>query len=203
VSSLKTFETSRQEISLTEERVMTSDTHYSSVGVDMIKGAAAGGAAMWAMERAVSYMWTHESQSARRRYDQVTEGKYVPDRAAEQVEHAAGLHLTKDRRQQLAMGLHWGIGIGAGVSYALLRRVMSKAAAAQGLFVGALFWALFDEGATVLFGLAKPPQDYPRQAHARGLVGHLVYGFVAETAPKVITEKSGFRAEFVGEVPKK
>jgi uncharacterized membrane protein YagU involved in acid resistance len=72
------------------------------------------------------------------------------------------------------------------VTYALLRRVTSKAAAAQGLLFGALFWALFDEGATVLFGLAKPPQEYPWQAHARGFVGHLVYGVLADTALDVL-----------------
>jgi hypothetical protein len=87
---------------------MATDTRNSAnhLALDVVKGVAAGAAAMWAMERVVSYMWEHEDPAARKKYEEVTEGKYVPDRAAEQVERAAGLQLTKDQEQQLAMGLH-------------------------------------------------------------------------------------------------
>ena len=152
-----------------------------SIVSDVIKGTLAGAAAMWSMERTVSYLWRHEDPPARQRYEEVTEATYVPDRTAEKVEQALRLDLTQDQRQRLAMALHWAVGFGTGVTYALLRRRVPTVAAAQGLLFGFAFSALFDEGATVLFGLAKPPQAYPWQDHARGLAGHLVYGLVADT----------------------
>jgi hypothetical protein len=162
---------------------MARNSGRSSDGVigHVLKGTLAGAAAMWAMEQVVSYMWDHEDPAAKQRYEQVTEGKYVPDRAAEKVQQTIGLDLTKEQKEQLAMGLHWGVGLTAGVTYALLRRRIPRVAAAQGLLFGLAFSALFDEGATVLFGLAKPPQEYPWQDHARGVVGHLLYGVVADT----------------------
>jgi hypothetical protein len=71
--------------------------------------------------------------------------------------------------------------IGAGVTYALLRRSVPAADPAQGLLFGLGFWTLFDEGTTVAIGLAKPPQDYPWEAHARGLAGQLLYRVVPDT----------------------
>jgi uncharacterized membrane protein YagU involved in acid resistance len=37
-----------------------------------------------------------------------------------------------------------------------------------------------DEVINPLIGAAAPPQDYPWQAHARGLVSHLVLGVAIE-----------------------
>ncbi len=44
----------------------------------------------------------------------------------------------------------------------------------HGLANGLEFFALVAEGLTPLLGLLAPPQTYPWQAHARGLVGRLV-----------------------------
>ncbi|MCA1652498.1 MAG: DUF1440 domain-containing protein, partial [Acidobacteria bacterium] len=56
----------------------------------------------------------------------------------------------------------------------------------QGLLFGLMFWLGFDEIMTVAAGVARPPQQYPWQAHARGLVGHLAYGVVADTTLDVL-----------------
>lgn len=37
-----------------------------------------------------------------------------------------------------------------------------------------------------LLGTAAPPQEYPWQAHARGLVGHLTYGLVTKASVRVL-----------------
>lgn len=149
--------------------------------LESVKGAAAGAAATWAMGRVTSFMWQHETPASRRKYDEVTGGEYVPDRAAKKTEAWLGLEPNERRERALAEWLHWGVGLGAGIGYALLRRAVPEAARGQGLLFGLVFWVLFDELATVASGLARPPRAYPWQAHARGLAGHLAFGLAADT----------------------
>lgn len=66
--------------------------------------------------------------------------------------------------------------------YALARRNVRRADWGQGMLFGLMFWLAFDEIITVATGVARPPKKYPWQAHARGLVGHVAYGVVANTA---------------------
>ncbi len=54
--------------------------------------------------------------------------------------------------------------------------------AAGGLVFGLAFWLLIDEGANVALGLTPGPAEFPWQAHARGLAGHLVFGVATEAA---------------------
>jgi hypothetical protein len=152
-----------------------------NVVADVLKGALAGGIATWVMGKVTSYMWEHGDPEARQRSVEVTQGQYVPDRAAQKAAALLRLGLDKHEEQKLAHTMHWGLGLTAGATYALLRRAVPQAAHAQGLLFGLGFWALVDEAATVLFGLAKPPQAYPWQDHVRGLVGHLAYGVVADS----------------------
>jgi hypothetical protein len=157
-----------------------------SLAADLLKGAIAGAVGTWAMEKATTYMWEHEPPEARQRYQEVTGGKYPPIVAAEKLEQAAGLTLSDEQRKKLAMAIHWGLGIGAGIMYALLRRWLRGVDRYQGLGFGTGFWALVDEGMTPAMGLAKGPTAYPWQAHARGLAGHLAYGLAADTALDVL-----------------
>ncbi len=152
-----------------------------SLAGDLIKGGIAGVAGTWVMGQVTGYMWEHEDPAARERYQEVTGGKYVPDRTAEKIAMLLGLNLSEEQHSMLAQASHWGLGTGASAAYALLRRRYATADAAQGLLFGLLFWAIVDEGMTPVFGLAEMPQVYPWQAHARGFVGHLVFGVVAET----------------------
>ncbi|GAC1543894.1 MAG: hypothetical protein NVS2B7_17900 [Herpetosiphon sp.] len=147
----------------------------------MIKGAVAGAIGTWVMGQVTTFLWNHEDSRARERYQAVTGGQYVPDRTAEKLETLFGLDLSPEQHEQLAEASHWTLGAGTSVGYALLRHRFAAAAWGQGLGFGIAFWALVDEGMTPLLGLARPPQDYPWQAHARGLVGHLVYGVVVDT----------------------
>ncbi len=121
-------------------------------------------------------------------YEKVTGGKYVPDRAAEKMEKIVGLEASKEQHQMIAQASHWGLGIGGGSVYAVLRRLNKNVAAAHGLFFGVAFSAIIDEGLTPLLGLAEAPKNYPWQAHARGIAGHLVYGATAESALKCLNQ---------------
>ena len=48
-----------------------------------------------------------------------------------------------------------------------------------GIPFGAVFWAVADEAAVPLLGLAKGPTGYPLSTHAYALASHLVYGLTA------------------------
>jgi hypothetical protein len=148
---------------------------------DVAKGTIAGLAATMAMGKVTHYWFQHEDPQARKEYQEVTGGKYPPQRTAEFIEQTLNLHPSKKQHKMLAKGSHQAVGIGAGVAYALARRKIGWADAGQGLLFGALFSLIFDEGLTPLVGFAEPPQEYPWQAHARGLVGHLAFGLAAET----------------------
>lgn len=149
---------------------------------DFIKGLVAGGVATWGMGHVTTYLYEHESPESRRRYEEVTGGVGAPERTAEKVASALGLELSEEQRRRLSQGLHWAVGIGGGAAYALARRRMRRVDAGQGLLFGLAFWLVFDETLTVLTGAARPPQEYPWQAHGRGLAGHLAYGVLTDTA---------------------
>ena len=153
---------------------------------DVVKGAVAGVVGTLAMQQVTSWMYQHEDPRAREEYERVTQGKYVPARTAETIDHALNLNLSDSQRKTLAQASHWVVGLAAGATYGILRRQIRGADRAQGLVFGIAFWAVFDEVFTTLAGVAEPPQQYPWQAHARGLAGHVVYGVVADTALDIL-----------------
>lgn len=77
------------------------------------------------------------------------------------------------QHQALAQANHWMVGLTAGALYALARRRVLRTDSGKGVLFGLAFWLIFDEIVTVAAGLARPPQEYPWLAHARGLAGHV------------------------------
>jgi hypothetical protein len=153
-----------------------------SIVRDVVKGAVAGAAATIAMEQLNAWLYKQESREAQERYEEVTQGRYVPDRTAEKVDELLHLNLSQEQRRAVAMTSHYLVGVGAGVAYALARRRIPQAAWGRGLAFGLAFFAFFDETLTWLTGLAEAPQRYPWQAHARSLAGHMAYGVTADAA---------------------
>jgi hypothetical protein len=149
---------------------------------DAIAGAAAGALATLVMGKVTSYLYEHEPAPVREQYERVTGGKGPAERAAEKLERVLGRELSEAQRQKLAQSIHWALGMAGGAAYGVLRRRVPRTHWGHGLAYGVEFFALVDEGLTPLLGLAEPPPAYPWQAHARGLVGHLVYGVVTDAA---------------------
>lgn len=155
---------------------------HAAFAADVAKGLVAGAVGTWAMEKVTGIFWQHEDEEARNRYEEVTGGRYPPMRMAEKADDLLRLGLSEEQRPYLAQRLHWAYGLGAASAYALLRRRLPEAATGQGLLFGAAFSLFGDELFTALTGLAESPREYPWQAHARGFVGHLAFGVVADTA---------------------
>ena len=150
------------------------------LGRDLLKGAIAGAVATWVMGKVTSYMYEHEDRVARQEEDEARGGLTAYEVAAEKAAGAAGTTLPTRQRQELGSAVHWALGIGAGATYAVLRRRVQVLGAGAGTAFGTAFWAVLDEGLVPALGLTPGPTAFPWQAHARGFVGHLTFGTVTD-----------------------
>jgi hypothetical protein len=148
---------------------------------DLARGALAGAAATWVMNRVTTYMYEHEDREVRRREDEARGNKDAYVTAAEKAADLLGTELN-GKGGRAGTAIHWALGVGIGALYGALRGRVPRVDSGQGSAFGTAFWLLVDEGANPALGLTPGPTAFPWQAHARGLAGHLAYGVTAETA---------------------
>lgn len=151
-----------------------------SLLLDIAAGALAGLAATWIMGRVTTFLYEREDAQARKEEDDARDGKTAYGVAAEKAAALVGRELNPQQRDALGSGLHWGLGMGAGAAYGVLRHKMPVSKWGSGVAFGTAFWALVDEGANTVLGLTPKPQEFPWQAHARGFAGHLAFGLAAD-----------------------
>ena len=148
-----------------------------------LMGAAAGAVGTWALDRADWRMWNHESADARLRTTSVRPFGEPPAQVlVRKAEQQFGLRLSPQQHELAGTFVHYGIGIGPAVVYSMVRHTIPVPGPARGLLYGLTLFLLQDEGLNAATGLGANPRQYPWQAHARGLVSHLVYGLVTEMA---------------------
>jgi uncharacterized membrane protein YagU involved in acid resistance len=85
--------------------------------------------------------------------------------------------------------IHYGIGIGPAVLYSIVQDRLPSSGAARGALYGLTIFLTQDEALNAATGLSGRPQDYPWQAHARGLIAHLVYGIVTDAVVTIAKEQ--------------
>ena len=151
------------------------------VALDLLKGAAAGAVAVWAMDRVGWWLWDREDPGAlaRERAARV-EGMDPAHVAANRVADALGRPLTPRQPHPAGVAVHYAIGVGPAMAYAALRRRWPALRAGRGLAYGLGLFLAVDEGVVPALGLASGPAAYPWQSHARGLVSHLVLGVATD-----------------------
>lgn len=147
---------------------------------DLVKGAVAGAVAWWAMDRVLMFLYDREDPTVRRRETRARGGVPALEGVAERGASSAGFALTGRERRMAGTALQWTVGTGMGALYGALRGRLPGARAGRGLGYGAAASLLIDEGLIPLLGFAPGPTAFPWQTHARGFVGHLVFGGVAE-----------------------
>jgi len=165
------------------------DQNTKNIGL----GAAAGALATVALSGVTSTMYAREDRLARWREEQARGGKSAYEIAAEKAAGLAGIDLSREQRARAGLAIHYGIGMVSTAFYAAVRHQLPAPAVARGLGFGAALWLIADEGANPLLGLTPGPRAFPWQAHARGLVGHLVFGLAAEGALSVADRFLGSR----------
>lgn len=146
---------------------------------DIAIGAAAGAAATWLMDQATTALYEREPRPVQERENAARGGRTAYETAAERGAKWLGVDFDDDQRKQIGSAIHWAIGISSGALYGALRRALPMKYG-SGLAYGAAFWLAVDEAANTLLGLTPPPRQFPWQAHARGLAGHLVLGGTVE-----------------------
>lgn len=172
------------------------------VVLDMATGAVAGAIGVWAMDQIGWFMLRTENTRALVRDLQARPDKEAAvSGTAEQVRSirrnplmggdTAGVTATAtqvsgvsapDRRPGPgAIVFHFGLGMLPGAVYAAARRNRPRLRTGCGALYGLGLFVVMDETAAPLTGIASGTRSYPWQAHARGLVAHLVLGITTET----------------------
>jgi hypothetical protein len=158
-----------------------------SVLADSLKGAVAGGIAVWVMEQVDWYMYNHEAAEARRRTQRVRPGGLDPAHVmANRVAHAVGTELSPPQPHPAGIAIHYALGVGPGALYGALQDRVPGLGAGRGALFGLGLFLMQDELAFAASGLSARPSQYPWQAHARGLVAHLIFGVVTDTLLRVL-----------------
>jgi hypothetical protein len=157
-----------------------------TIGQDLVKGAIAGAVATYVMGRITSFMYDREDRGARKQEDEARGGSTSSATAAEKGAGMVGHRLTRKEREQAGSAIHWALGMGAGASYAVVRRRLAFLGSTVGTAFGTAFWAFVDEGVVPAVGLTPGPLAFPWQTHARGLVGHLTFGTVTDGTLRVL-----------------
>ena len=154
---------------------------------EMVKGAIAGAASVWMMDRVTWYMYKNEDPKAYKKEKEAQiDGKYVAFVAADKIANAIGARMS-DREEYIAgKTVHYILGIMPGALYGLLRHRVKGLDKGRGLLYGLGLFIVMDELIAPLAGLSSGPLAYPWQAHARGLAGHLTVGATTDAAVRAL-----------------
>lgn len=166
---------------------MNDGNDGTSLVVDALIGAAAGAAAVWVMDRVDWFNFKHEDPRARSRTQAVRPGGMDPAHvAANKIGEALG-HSPEPKDDNAAgLAIHYSLGVVPGALYGVLRERVPGLDAGHGTLFGLGLFFMQDEGLNAIAGLSANPQEYPWQAHARGFIGHAVYGLVLDSALRLV-----------------
>lgn len=163
------------------------DQNGSSGLTKALMGAAAGAIGVWALDRVDWFMWDRMDEADRRRTRAARPGGEPPAHVlATKLETLTGTEPSERLHETAGDVIHYSLGIGPAVAYAMTRDKLPLEGPARGLLYGLGMFLVQDEALNTATGLGGKPGDYPWQDHARGLVAHLVYGLTTEVALNVM-----------------
>ncbi|HSS18926.1 MAG TPA: DUF1440 domain-containing protein [Pyrinomonadaceae bacterium] len=163
---------------------------------EVLKGLAAGTigglVASWVMEE-FQYAWVKvskrvkqsesgkSSSASNREQSKKVKSEPATVKAAEIVsEKVFGHNLAKDEKKIAGNAVHYATGATSGAIYGVAAELAPTVTGGAGLGFGTAVWLVVDETAVPLFGLAKPPGEYPLSTHIFALASHFVYGVSTE-----------------------
>ena len=92
------------------------DSDTSGVAAAMLRGAVAGAAGVWVMDRVDWFNYRHEDPEARRRTQEVRPGSEDPAHViARKAEGTVGADLSPSQHHTAGTVIHYAIGIGLSV----------------------------------------------------------------------------------------
>jgi uncharacterized membrane protein YagU involved in acid resistance len=145
-----------------------------SIGTRVLLSSAAGYGATEVMDRVTTALYDRQSEESREREKQVQPEPAVRV-LVKKVAEASHTEVNQEQVKRLGALVHRSMGIGgAYVAGVLLAR--GWRAVPAGMAAGMMIWIVFDEGLNYVLGLTAPSTEFPREAHVRGLLGHMAYG---------------------------
>ncbi len=161
----------------------------NNVAANVVKGAIAGAAGVWLMDQVGWGLYLREDPAARQQEQEArVGGKDVAHVAAGKVAGTVGRRLAPAQPHPAGIAIHYALGVVPGALYGALRQRVGGLGAARGLLYGLGLFLVNDELIAPALGLASGPLRYPWQAHARGLVSHLVLGAATDTVLEVLDQ---------------
>ena len=169
----------------------------------LVAGLAAGLVASWTMNQ-FQAAWTRVAEGFEKPHgaqsmqpseggspNQSQEGPEEQDDATVKTAKAIsegifGHKLTKSEKKPAGAAVHYAFGTATGGLYGAIAELAPQVTTGAGIPFGAVFWAVADEAAVPLLGLAKGPTGYPLSTHAYALASHLVYGLTAELGRRAV-----------------
>lgn len=154
---------------------------------DAIRGAIAGGIAVWLMDLVTTGVYEGQSETAKAREAEARpNGKGSVENLVDLLAGRLNLDLDAATRARLVPVVHYGLGIVPGALYGAARGRVPLVGAGRGLLYGIVLFAANDEWLNTALGLAGPPEAYPPESHLRGLIGHLALGAATDTGIDVL-----------------
>jgi hypothetical protein len=153
------------------------------------RGGAAGAVGVVAMDVITWALYRRKSRLDLLREKRVR--SYGKDTAHALVRRlAAGVGSDAGRSEPNGAGIavHYVLGMAPGALYAQQRRRRPWVRSGRGAVYGVGLYLTNDLLAARLLGIAGPQGKYPWQAHARGVIGHVVLGMVTEATLTAIEE---------------
>lgn len=166
------------------------DSTGGDLGPALLKGAVAGAAATVALDRLDWFMWNNLSPETRQRTRSVRPDGLDPGHViARKAARAMGTEIEprgRDNQHPAGVAVHLALGMAPALACAALRDRTPSLTAGGGTLFGLGLFVIQDEGMNTVSGLGARPSEYPWQAHARGLIAHLVYGAVLEGTMRLL-----------------
>src|SRR5689334_15082927 len=145
------------------------------------KGAAAGAigglVASWTMNEFSTLVRKLAPNGSNGRQQKQERSEQQPEdptqTTAEKIAELVGVRLDRQEKQKAGTVVHYVFGAAMGAVYGAAAELLPPAKSLVGVPYGAALFVAADEVALPVFGLAKPPTEYPLSRHLSGLSQHL------------------------------
>ncbi|HXG93028.1 MAG TPA: DUF1440 domain-containing protein [Blastocatellia bacterium] len=158
---------------------------------DIAYGMIGGAIGTLVLERVANLMYKFESEEKKKKEEHLRK-EVPPEALARRIsEDVLGIEISSETKSKLGQAIHWGTGIAFGGLYGVLHDRVPTLSKAAGLPFGAAFSLVVDEGLNTALKITPPPQEFPIDAHVRGLVAHLAYAASADGVFHLLRKVAG------------
>ncbi len=110
-----------------------------------------------------------------------------PSEVADRLQHAVtGRELSDEQRQKVSGPLHWGMGVGGGLAYAVIAHRCPPARAGFGSLFGLALFAGTHGSTLPLTGVQHPPAQLPKAWWIWEGGSHIAYGMTVDIVIRLL-----------------